>query len=1241
LYNQVQHYGAGVHRRPDGSVVNVPALVEDEDGMRLLVVDGLVPVQAWTDASAAGAVGLLRLGEDGATFTPSRQFAEHRTENRFAAPVAYELADRHWIACELGTPYLTLMQAWEDRNRGTNQFVHLHTHSEFSALDGFSTMAEIGQEIVADSQSAVAVTDHGTCAGHPALQKMATELGIKPIFGIEANFVDDRSARENVGDYRHLVIWAKDEQGLRNLWGLSTEGYRDGFYGRPRIDWDTLARHRSGLIVSTACLRGPLLEPLGRNDEQKALSNLGRLGELFGEDLFIELHANHLPEQVTGNRWLIDVARRYRVPLLASVDSHYARAEQREDHRVWLAMQTKSDVNDDTGMFAGAQDYHLMSAEEVHSALGYLPADVVQEAIANTALVASRCDVQLRPEVIKPVFSRPTVEQPDPVAHDAQRMVDEAIANWSERITARGVDEAPYLKQFAYEGQLLIEKGFPGYYLITSEYVTWAKDRGILVGPGRGSGAASLFAYLLRITEVDPIEGELLFDRFMTKGRKSLPDFDIDFPSSKSDEVIGHVQDRWGHEHVARVGSHLRIKNKSAFKDVQRALASRLPGESFAWVTLISKLIDAAEASTAGLGLSWDELMIQIGELLEPFREKMPELFQYAESFRGRLKTYGKHAAGLIIDPDHSLEDTLPMRSAGDGEPMVTQFDMEALEYLGKVKFDFLMIRNLDTVQDTIDAIREDLGQTITPYTWHEEYEDPQVYEQLAEGWTMGVFQLETALGTRTTKQLKPISRSQLADVITIGRPGPMRSGLDKVYLRRRNGEEEVTFPDSRLDGVMSRTFGVMLYQEDIMAICRVLAGYSSDEADDVRKILGKKKVELTESEGRKFVERAVANGTDRSVAVDIWAQMAEFAKYAFNLAHAYSYATLAFWLAWLKTHYPRQFLAAAMATVQKDRIPQFVAEARRLGYQVLPPDINDSGVGFAAKGLVVRYGLQSIPGIGDAAAMAILINQPYESYQDFLARKGAACNMGHIKKLVAIGAFDSLHPNRRALEARLIDDTSGVNEQCAFLHPKRLLNEVNLPCTFDWSSEPVKLGRTGKPLKNQPLPPKRCTKACRHYTVKEPTDYSGLPNYSEEEIREREVAMLGVYLSSSPFDHVPAALMIDMYTADDLSLCAHGTYPVAAIVLSARPDPKGRDFGFASFHTPSGELSTIVFSKLWVEVRPHLRKGALVFLSVIKSGDDRYRLNSLDVVPRLEKEEPHGNQEDRSVRDGVGQVRG
>lgn len=1208
MYTLIQQYGEEGHFGD----LPVPSLVEDEYNIRLLITGPIVPIPAWDGASESGAQGVVRVLGAEPAFISVDDFIRHRTSNPFAP--AYEVDEDFWFPVAPG-PFFTMDSQAKARPVLDNPFVHLHTHTEFSSFDGLSNVDELVKAALADGQSALAVTDHGNVAAHPALHKATLDTGIKPIYGMEAYFHPDRFARSgDQYDYNHLVLWALDDQGLQDLWALSTEGYRDGLYGAPRIDWDSLTRLGGHLAASTACLGGPVLAPYLKGNEELAVANLARLGDIFGERLYIEMHANHLDDQLRGNDWLVGIAKKYKVPMIAVVDSHYATASEKDFHKAWIAMQTSKDVEEKTELF-GDEPYHLMTAEEVRQQLAYLGPKVVKEAMANTAKLAGLANAEIKPEGGMPIFTRPSRDYPTTEARkerDIERMMDIVVGNWPERITTRCTDEAPYFKLAEYELPMLYEKGFAGYFLITADFVTWAKNRGILVGPGRGSGAASLGAFTMRITEIDPVEGDLSIDRFMTQGRKSLPDFDIDIPSSRIDELIVYVQQRWGADHVARVGSHMRIKNKSAFKDVQRSIASRLPADSFALTSQISKIIDEAESSTAGLGLSWDDLFAQVGDLLEPYREKMPELFLLAEHFRGRLKTYGKHAAGIIIDTDNPLVDTLPMRDGGEGKPMVTQFDMEALEWLHKVKYDLLSLRNLDTIQDTVDLIRAHTGDEISPYGWTDEYRDPEVFEGLSNGWTLGVFQIETNLGTRTTKQIQPVSRYELTDIITIGRPGPMRSGLDKLYMRRRSGEEPVSYPDERLSAILGKTWGVMLYQEDIMAVCRTLGGYTPDEADDVRRILGKKKVEQAKVEGRRFIERAVENGTDKKVAEDIWAQMEEFAKYSFNRAHAYSYATLSMWTAWLKTHYPREFLTAAMATIKQERIPQFVSEARRLGYQVLPPDINISGRGFTADGLVIRYGLEAISGIGGPTADGVIVGQPYTSYEDFIERRGKAAHMGVVKKLAKVGAFDSLVENRRGLEHRIEADHSGESVTC---QDKDLsfVNEHGLPCHFDWSSEPIKIGRSGKPLATQPTIPKKCTKACRHYTPKPPVDYSNVAMYTESEIRDIEFAMLGVYLSSSPFDRIPEEILSQLMTADELTTAEFGVYPMVVLVSSVRRDPQGRDFGFGTFTTPAGEFSAILFSKQWEAYKPILTKGRMALCEVIKQEQDRFRIHTME----------------------------
>lgn len=1198
-----------------GRTMPATALIEDDDGIRILLVPDSrpIPAELWIRAHTAGAQALLRA--EPLAFAASTVFMDERTEDGIWH--SYSLAERYWTDLREPVGYLQMAMPYPetvetpdpddpDGGRPETGFVHLHTHSEFSALDGASRIGEMIDAVVADGQKALGVSDHGTCAVHPELALAADKAGIKPVFGMEAYFVPDRydkdAAKRN--EYLHLCLFAMDDVGLRNLWAMSTESYRTGFYYRPRLDWDLLERYAEGVIATTACLRGPLLHPYLDGREEDALANLGRLRRIFPDRLYAELHVNHLPEQMRGNEWLIDLAREFEIPLIAVVDSHYARREDRDMHRVWLSIQTDSDIADDSSLFAGGQDYHMMTRDEVREALDYLPAHVADEAVLNTGRLADRCTATIRPKKGTPVYSKPTKEWPDPILHDEERLMDECLRRWEERTFGKGHDQDVYMERFEREMKLLIAKGFCGYFLMVMVLVRYAKENGVLVGPGRGSGGGSLVAYLVGITEIDPVESDLLFERFMTEGRTSLPDFDIDFPSSRKQFMLDFIERTWGADHMANVGTHLRLKNKAAIKDTFRAMQSTLGDDWFADANALTKIVDEAEASTAGLGLSYEELWAQHGDQLQPYKDKHPHVFAMVERVHGRMKTYGKHAAGVIIDPSDPLTGALPLRGGEEGSGMVTQWDMRALEALGFVKFDLLNIRTLDTVQQAVDLIRERRGHEVVPYTWREEYEDPYVWDEVSDGWTLGLFQIETSSGTRLIKRFRPTSVSELADVVTLVRPGPMRSGLTEIYFRRRKGDEEVTFDDPRLESVLAKTYGTMLYQEDIMATTMVLAGYGSDEADEVRKILGKKKVELVVGAGRKFVERAEDNGTDRRVAEHLWEQMAEFAKYSFNRAHAYSYAIVAYWTAWLKFHYPVEFLTAALSTVDQNRVPEFVEETRRMGYKVLPPDINESGEGFTATSMAIRYGLASVKGVGNVAVRAILESRPFTDYQDFLERKTSKVNSGVAGILVHIGAFDSLVPNRRGLEKWIEVESIAGSDRCVWKDVEHR-NEHDLPCRFDWASEKPEIGRSGKP-KRLKSPPKKCTKACRMFTPLAPPDPGTVEPYTDEDIRRIEMSSLGVFLSSTPFDRIPDEFRAQLSTAADVLTGPDGEYLIAAVVKSVRPKPggdsMGRPMGWLRLATERAELDVVVFATTWDRQHHRFTPGALVLAHIKKN---------------------------------------
>jgi DNA polymerase-3 subunit alpha len=1090
-------------------------------------------------------------------------------------------------------------------------FTHLHTHTEYSPLDGLSRTSEIVQEVVRHGQDAVSITDHGVCSGHPAHQRACNDAGVKPIFGIEAYWVPDRHSRENAKDYNHLILLAKNDTGLRNIWAMSTESFKTGFYRYPRMDWQLLEDHHEGVLALSGCLRGPLSVPIVNDDEDMTLARMARFLEIFKDDFYLEIQPNMLDDQIKVNKEIVSMGARYGLPVVSTVDSHYATCEAHESHRAWIAVQINKDLNDETDLFSGDLNLYVQSEDEVLKGYPYLDLAAVEESIANTALVAEKCNAALGA-----ITRTPTYSKSGGYDRDAERLLEVCMENWSKTHGKRE-SQTVYMARFEREFKMLVDKGFCGYFLFVWDYVAYAKKNGVLVGPGRGSGGGSLVAYLCGITEIDPVESDLLFERFMTEGRTELPDFDVDFPASKRDFMQDYVMNKYGEDYVVRVGTHLRLKNKGIVDNLRRAMASQLPDDNYNDFRKVAAIIDEAEAGTAGLGLSWDDLWIIHEEELTPYRNKYAELFSMADRLVGRLKSYGKHAAGLVISSDAALTESIPLRGSEEAM-MISQWEMNDLVAQGLVKFDFLTLRTLDTIQVCVDLLAA-RGININVYDWKDEYDDERVYDEIGVGHTLGIFQIETTAMTRLVKRMKPRNLAELADAITLVRPGPVRSGLTETYFRRRAGHEEVSVPHEWLTPVLAKTFGTMLYQEDIMATTMVLAGYNGNEADEVRSILGKKKVDKIPVAGAKFIERCAANGIGREISEPLWAQMAEFAKYSFNRAHAFAYALLGYWCAWLKVHYPLEFLTAALSTVDMERVPEFITECRRIGFNVLPPDVNESVRGFTCdlQTGTIRYGLDAIKGIGDKVLDAIIPNAPYADWDDWLARKGEKCNMGHMLLLAKVGAFDSLVPSRKGLVHKLQSEHSGDDKMCVWKVLGAEGAPNNLPCVFDWEGEPPEIGKSGKPLKKKD-PPKRCTVRCRNYTPPEPLDMD-IPDYTDDEVREFEHSMLGVYLSSTPFDRIPPEELALCSTYEDVDSGGPGNYLIAALLTKVKPwkDKNGKPMGFLGFMAQTGDIDVVTFSRTWERYSLDFEVGVLCIAEIKRERrNDDWSHNLVSFMP-------------------------
>jgi DNA polymerase-3 subunit alpha len=1035
-------------------------------------------------------------------------------------------------------------------------FADLHVHTEYSVLDGESTAREAARRAVENGSTALAITDHGGCFGHVDFQRECLAAGIKPVFGIEAYFRPDRRIRPAEGDKEaqkrlvngdHLILLAQGDRGLRDLWAASTEAYVTGFYGRPRMDWDVLEEFGSDLVCTTACLGGIIADDVKYGRVNEVMAKLDRLKSIFGDRLFLEVQGNELTEQAYLNKALAEVSEIMGIPVIATSDAHYPSPGEKELHRQWMACQSGKG-KEDYWHFSG-----MLAEDQLRGFLGYLDPKVVDKAIWNTTEVAARCDARIGGHADPPVFTPGGT-----AADDARALREMCESNWG-MVGSLGRD---YRDRMEREFEVVTGKGLAGCYLIVEDLIRFARSQGRLVGPGRGSAAGSLMSYLLGITSVDPLKSGLLFERFLTKGREALPDFDLDFASSARTPIQDYAVEKYGADHVVRVGTIMRYGTKGIVNKLASVLSDRYSDDVVADAKLVGKIVDQAEAGTAGLGLSFDEHMANPD--LAEYREKYPLLFETAGKLVGRVYAQGQHPAGLIISPGRVLTGAMPMRHAKPGDKLlVSQWDFRAAEDLNLLKLDILTLRTLDTAETAIRLVEERTGIRLDPRSWDIEHLDPQVYDAVDTGQTLGVFQLETRLCSEYSRRMRPRTLAHLADLTTFIRPGPRNSGATERYLARFLGTEQVEYAHPLLEELLSSTYGVMLYQEQVMQACMILAGYSELEADGVRKILGKKLVSKIEAAGEEFTRRSVERGHDEEQMRALWADMAEFGRYAFNRAHGFSYGVLSYWTAWLKEHYPAEFLTAVMSTVDMDRLPEFAMEARRIGLTVLPPDVSYCQGGFTCQGITVRYGLLAVPTVGEAAVKTITRAQPYDSYADFLARSGA--NAGVTYALAKAGALDSLVPSRKGLVRAIESDRDGTSVRCVHKTDEEG-GPGRLPCGFDWAADQAeqeerhavlmapRLAEGRKALKLAlKLPPARCTRACRRYTPPSQPGMAAWGEYPPDALFRADMEAYGTWMTDAVWGRLDALSEGLREQAREMGrllvTAAPGTYPVAAVV--------------------------------------------------------------------------------------------
>ncbi|MBI1894758.1 MAG: DNA polymerase III subunit alpha, partial [Candidatus Rokubacteria bacterium] len=837
-------------------------------------------------------------------------------------------------------------------------FVHLHVHSEYSLLDGAAPLKKLVARARELRFPAIALTDHGNLFGAIDFYLAAREAGIKPILGTELYIAPgSRFEKTNVdGSYEganHATVLVRDLQGYRNLIKLVSKGYLEGFYYKPRVDRELLAQHSDGLLVLSGCLNSEVSRLLSQGEEIKAREVAGWYLEVFGRDAyFIEVQAHGLEEQAKVTEGALRIARALNVPVVGTNDSHYLDAAHARAHEVLLCIQTGTTLKDPNRWRFSSNHFYLKSAEEMRQVFADLPG-----AHRETLEVAERCNLDLPfGEIHLPRYEVPQGFTLDSyLAHLAREGLKTRYPDPNQAMSDR-------LQQ---ELQIIQKTGFAGYFLVVWDFVSYARSRGIAVGPGRGSAAGSLVAYCLGITNLDPIKYGLLFERFLNPERVTMPDMDIDFSDDRRDEVIEYVAGRYGRENVAQIITFGTLGAKAVIRDVGRGL-----GMPYAEVDKIARMVPNQ------LNITLDDAFQQSPPLAEAVRSNpdVGELWETAKTLEGLTRHASTHAAGVVIS-DRPLMEYVPLYKDPKKDEVVTQYAMGAIEKIGLLKMDFLGLRTLTVIANTAKLVREthgiDLDSDRIPL------DDPKTYQLLSEARTFGVFQLESSGMRDLLRRLRPERLEDVIALVALYRPGPMEMIPD--FINRRHGRVKVSYDHELMERFLEETYGVMIYQEQVMQIASELAGFSMSEADILRRAMGKKDSEMMARQREKFVRGAKVRGVSEKKAEKIFDLMAPFAGYAFNKSHSTAYAMVAYQTAYLKANYPMEFMAALLTSEMgnTEKIVRHIEECRVMGIQILPPEVNFSGIQFTVVGETIRFGLAAIKNVGEAAIQSILATRP------------------------------------------------------------------------------------------------------------------------------------------------------------------------------------------------------------------------------------------------------------------------
>ncbi len=888
-----------------------------------------------------------------------------------------------------------------------SNFVHLHVHTQYSLLDGLTKIPNLVSKVKELGMKACAITDHGVMYGVIPFYLECLKQKIKPIIGCEIYMASrsrfDKQARIDSDQY-HLILLAKDFIGYKNLMQIVTKAHLEGFYYKPRADWDLLSKYHEGLICSSACLKGEVPSLLLQGREAEAEKVIKKLLDIFGKDFYLELqHHPKIGEQEKANKLIVKMSRKYAIPIIATVDAHYVNADDAEAQDALLAVQTKKTIADKNRLtMLDSPDFYIKSFEEMSNAFSEFP-----EALENTVKIADKINLEIPiGKIIFPKFPLPNNE----TANSFLKKL--TLSKLKLRFPTPSKE---VLDRLNYELDIISQKGYAAYFLIVQDFVNWAKEQGIRVGPGRGSAAGSLVSYVLRITSINPLEHKLPFERFLNPDRPTPPDIDLDFADDRRDEVIKYVTEKYGKDKVAQVITFGTMEARGSIRDIGRVL-----GMPYSEPDKIAKLIP--------LGYSIDQSLKSVPELQDLYTDpKYKKLLDLAKKVEGVARHASTHAAGVVI-ADKPLTEYVPLQKESKGERIITQYDMYSLDLntsekaIGLLKMDFLGLRNLTILQKAIEFIQKNTGKKIDVSELA--LDDKAVYKMITKGQTVGIFQLESGGMKNLAKNLKPNSFSDITAMVALYRPGPM--DLIPEFINGKENKDRIIYPHPDLKPILEETYGIAVYQEQCLEIAHFMAGYTLAEADNLRRAIGKKKRSIMISEHKKFVAGSKAKHYSSDVAEKVWSYIERFAGYGFNKAHSASYAMIAYQTAYLKAHFPVEFMTALLTAesvtssgpIKNEKISRAVDEARKMKINILPPDINKSGTWFSIEkdpyslqGKAIRFGLAAIKNVGEAAIDAILetrsIDGDFKSLSNFSSRvDNQKVNKKVFESLIQVGAL-------------------------------------------------------------------------------------------------------------------------------------------------------------------------------------------------------------------------------------------